>query len=103
VAALERQEPRNTTSLEAVIAKLGTLPADKQAQAGTLMAIHIQQEQKLAAFQTQRRTNCASAAYKSAHKAQCAKANPVTEAAERLKLSELELVELQALLAGFWT
>jgi hypothetical protein len=100
VQALQALEARNKTSLDALIAKLGTLPADKQAQAGTLMAIHLQQEQKLAAAQATRRTNCAGAAYKSAHKAQCAKANPVNEAAERLKLSELELVELQALLAG---
>jgi hypothetical protein len=98
--ALQALEARNRTSLDALIAQIGTLPATKQAQAGTLMAIHLQQEQKLAALQAQRRTNCASATYKSAHKAQCAKANPVNEAAERLKLGELELAELQALLAS---
>jgi hypothetical protein len=91
---------RNQASLNAAIAKVTALPANQQAQVGTLLAIHLQQEQKLAAAQATRRTNCASATYKAAHKLICAKANPLFEAAERLKLGELELVELNALLAS---
>lgn len=98
VAALKTLENQNKAALDAAAAKLAGLPANVQAQVGTLMAIHLQQEQKLANLQAQRRTNCANATYKSSHKASCAKANPVTEAAERLKLGELELAELNALL-----
>jgi hypothetical protein len=99
VNALKTLANRNKASLDAAIAKLAALPANVQAQVGTLLAIHLQQEQKLAAAQAERRTNCAGAAYKSAHKAACAKATSLGEAAERLKLGELELTELDALLA----
>ena len=100
VNALKSLASRNQASLNAAIAKVTALPANQQAQVGTLLAIQLQQQQKLAAGQAARRTNCASATYKSAHKLICAKANPLFEAAERLKLGELELVELNAFLAS---
>jgi hypothetical protein len=71
-----------------------------QARVGTLLAIQLQQQQKLAAGQVTRRSNCASAAYRAAHRLVCAKANPLFEAAERLKLGELELAELNAFLTS---
>ena len=63
-----------------------------------MLAIHLQQQAALAAGQAARRSNCASATYKKAHPAICAKANPTVEAAERLKLGQLQLAELEALL-----
>jgi len=103
VRTLQTLETRNKAALDAAIAQIGALPAAKQAQVSTLLAIHIQQQQKLAAAQATRRSNCASATYKSAHRALCAKANPASEAAERLKLGQLELAELQAFLASIGT
>jgi hypothetical protein len=100
VDALKSLQSRNQTSLNAAIAKVTALPADQQALVGTLLAIQLQQQQKLAAGQATRRTNCASATYKAAHKLISAKANSLFEAAERLKVGELELVELNALLAS---
>jgi hypothetical protein len=99
VNALKQLESQNRTALDAAIAKVGALPANVQARVGTLLAIQLQQQQKLAAGQATRRTNCASATYKAAHKLTCAKANPLWEAAERLKLGELQLAEINALLA----
>jgi uncharacterized protein involved in exopolysaccharide biosynthesis len=84
----------------AAIAKVGALPANQQARVGTLLAIQLQQQQKLAAGQATRRSNCANATYKAAHKLTCAKANPLWETAEQLKLGELQLVELNAFLAS---
>jgi hypothetical protein len=103
VRALQRLETRNRASLDAAIAQIAALPAAKQAQVSTLLAIHIQEQQKLAAGQATRRSNCASATYKAAHKALCAKANPASEAAERLKLGQLQLAELRAFLAAIGT
>jgi hypothetical protein len=103
VRALQRLETRNRASLDAAIAQIAALPANKQAQVSTLLAIHIQEQQKLAAGQATRRSNCASATYKAAHKALCAKTNPASEAAERLKLAQLQLAELQAFLAALGT
>lgn len=103
VRALQALETRNRAALQTAIAQIGALPAAKQAQVSTLLAIHIQQQQRLAAGQTTRRSNCASATYKAAHRAVCARANPVTEATERLRLAELQLAELQALLASIGT
>jgi hypothetical protein len=103
VRALQRLETRNRASLDAAIAQITALPANKQAQVSTLLAIHIQEQQKLAAGQATRRSNCASATYKAAHRALCAKANPVTEATERLKLGQLQLAELQAFLRTIGT
>jgi hypothetical protein len=100
VNALKALESRNRTDLNAAIAKVGALPAALQTRVGTLLAIQLQQQQKLAAGQATRRQNCASATYKAAHRLTCAKANPLFEAAERLKLGELELAELNAFLAS---
>ena len=100
VNALKTLENRNKASLDAAIAKLAALPASQQALIGTLLAIHLQQQQKLATGQTTRTTNCANATYKSAHKAICAKVTAVTGATERLKLGHLELPELTSLLAS---
>jgi hypothetical protein len=96
VVALKGLQNRNTTALNAAIAKLATLSPSQQALIGTLLAIHLQQQQKLAAGQTTRQSQCANATYKAAHKAICAKIG----AAERLKLGELQLTELDALLAS---
>jgi hypothetical protein len=100
VNALKTLASRNRASLDAAIAKVGALPANQQARVGTLLAIQLQQQQKLAAGQATRRSNCANATYKTAHKLTCAKANPLWEAAEQLKLGELQLVELNAFLAS---
>jgi hypothetical protein len=100
VNALKQLEAQNRTALNAAIAKVGALPANVQARIGTLLAIQLQQQQKLAAGQVTRRSNCASAAYRAAHRLVCAKANPLFEAAERLKLGELELAELNAFLTS---
>jgi hypothetical protein len=100
VVALKALEARNRAALNAAIARIGTLTGAALAQVSTLLAIHINQQQKLAAAQATRRTNCASASFKSAHKLMCAKANPLVEASEQLRLGELQLAELNALLAA---
>ena len=100
VNGLKAQQTRNTATLDAAIAKLGTLSPSQQALIGTLLAIHLQQQQKLAAGQTTRQTQCANATYKAAHKAICAKVTAVGGSTERLKLGQLELTELSALLAS---
>lgn len=91
---------RQNQQLDAALAKLNGLSPDKQNIVATLLAIHIQQQQALAAAQAARRANCAKAAYRAAHPLICAKANPATEAAERLRLGTLQLNELNALLAA---
>lgn len=100
VNGLKTLASQNGTALDAAIAKVGALPATQQARVGTLLAIQLQQQQKLATGQAARRSSCASATFKAAHKLTCAKANPLWEAAERLKLGELELAELNAFLAS---
>jgi hypothetical protein len=103
VRSLQALETRNRASLQTAIAQIGALPAAKQAQVSTLLAIHIQQQQRLAAGQATRRSNCARATYKAAHRTLCARANPVSEANERLRLGQLQLAELQAFLAAIGT
>ena len=98
--ALAAQKLALQARLDAAAAKIKAMSADKQAQVATMLAIHLQQEQALAAAQAARRASCASATYKAAHKAICAKANPLTEARERYKLGHLELAELENLLAA---
>jgi hypothetical protein len=100
VNALKARETADQTALNAAIAKLATLSPTQQALIGTLLAIHLLQQQKLAAGQTTRTANCADATFKSAHKAICAKTGPVAGATERLKLGHLQLAELNALLAA---
>src|SRR4029077_18157779 len=99
VNTLKTLQSQTQASLDAAIAKVGALPANQQARVGTLLALQLQQQQKLETGQAARRSACANATYKAAHKLTCAKANPLWEAAERLKLGELELVELNAFLA----
>lgn len=96
--ALQAQLQSLQRRLRLVEAKVGGLSPAATVKVATLLSIHLQQEQALAAAQTQRRADCADAAYKQAHPAVCAKANPYYEAVERLKLGVLELAELEALL-----
>ena len=100
VNSLKTTENQDRTTLNAAATQLAALPPAKLALIGVLLAIHLQQQQKLAAGQTTRASNCANATYKSAHKAICAKVTAVTGATERLKLGHLELPELTSLLAS---
>jgi hypothetical protein len=100
VNSLKATETRNKASLDAAIAKLATLSSTQQAMIGTLLAIHLQQQQKLASGQTTRTTDCADTTYKSAHKSICAKTTAKGGATERLKLGELELTELDTVMAS---
>jgi hypothetical protein len=100
VNALKTRQTADQTALNAAIAKLPTLSPTQQALIGTLLAIHLLQQQKLAAGQATRTANCADATFKSAHKAICAKTGAVAGATERLKLGHLQLAELNALLAA---
>src|SRR5262245_461369 len=100
VRALAALRTRNTATLTALAAQLGALPANKQAQVGTLLAIHLQQQQRLATGQTARQTQCASATFRAAHRAICARVNSPTEPSERLRLGELQVAELQAFMTA---
>lgn len=100
VRALNALKARNTAALTALSTQIGALPADKQARVGTLLAIQLQQQQKLATGQSTRQTQCASATYKAAHKAICAKVNSTVEPFERLRLGLLELAEIQAFMTA---
>jgi len=97
--ALNAQLKQLNQRLNTAAAKINTLTGPALNAVATMLAIHLQQEQALAAAQAARRANCANATYKQAHAAVCARANPETEATERLVLGVLELNELEALLA----
>ncbi len=89
-----------STRLNVAVGKINSLTGPKLNTVATLLAIHLQQEQKLADLQAARRASCKSTTFKKAHPATCAKANPTVEAAERLKLGQLELAELEGLLGA---
>lgn len=94
--ALKAQKAKLDGRFSDALGALGSLPPDKAAAVATMLAIHLQEQQKLLAGQAARRTKCAQAAFKNTP---LCKNLDQKEAKELLKLSTLQLQELENFLA----